>query len=155
MNVAVVGGCKCSRKIYKIAQRLGQLIALEGWVLICGGGLGVMEAACKGAKEKGGLTVGILPSFDAREANPYLDIKIPTGLDYARNILVVRAAEVIVAIDGKYGTLSEIAFALNEGKRVYGIETWDIKGIIKVESPQEAIERIKRFMGTVAEYNSP
>ncbi|MBU1524209.1 MAG: hypothetical protein KKG50_06085, partial [Candidatus Omnitrophica bacterium] len=74
---------------------------------------------------------------------------------YARNILVVRAAEVIVAIDGKYGTLSEIAFALNEGKRVYGIETWDIKGIIKVESPQEAIERIKRFMGTVAEYNSP
>ncbi|MBU0878766.1 MAG: TIGR00725 family protein, partial [Candidatus Omnitrophica bacterium] len=147
MNVAVVGGNKCSRKIYKVAQKLGELIASEGWVLICGGGLGVMEAACKGAKEKGGLTVGILPSFDAREANPYLDIKIPTGLDYARNILVVRAAEVIVAIDGRYGTLSEIAFALNEGKRVYGIETWDIKGIIKVESPQEAIERIKRFMG--------
>jgi len=155
MNVAVVGGCKCSRKIYKIAQRLGQLIALEGWVLICGGGSGVMEAACKGVKEKGGLTVGILPSFDAREANPYLDIKIPTGLGYARNILVVRAAEAIVAIDGRYGTLSEIAFALNEGKRVYGIETWDIKGTIKVKSPQEAIERIKRFMGTVAEYNSP
>ncbi|MBU0693180.1 MAG: TIGR00725 family protein [Candidatus Omnitrophica bacterium] len=155
MNVAVVGGNKCSRKIYKVAQKLGELIASEGWVLICGGGLGVMEAACKGAKEKGGLTVGILPSFDAREANPYLDIKIPTGLDYARNILVVRAAEVIVAIDGRYGTLSEIAFALNEGKRVYGIETWDIKGTIKVKSPQEAIERIKRFMGTVAEYNSP
>ena len=144
MNVAVIGGSTCSKKIYNQAKELGLLIAQEGWTLICGGGPGVMEAVCRGAKEKKGLTVGILPSFEGKEANPYLDVKIPTGLGYARNILVVRAADVIVAIDGKYGTLSEISFALNEEKKVYGIDTWDIKGIIKVKSAKEAIAKIKR-----------
>ena len=144
MNVAVIGGHKCSKKVYKIAQRLGSLIAQEGWILICGGGKGVMEAASKGAKEKGGITVGILPTFDESVANSYLDVKIPTGLGYARNFLIVRAADCLIAVDGKYGTLSEIAFALNEGKKVYGIDTWDIKGIVKVKNPQEAIKRIKK-----------
>jgi len=144
MNVAVIGGYKCSKKAYEIAEKVGFLIAQEGWILICGGGRGVMEAASKGAKAGGGISVGILPTFDESVANPYLDVKIPTGLGYARNFLIVRAADCLVAVDGKYGTLSEIAFALNEGKRVYGIDTWNIKGIIKVETPQEAIKRIKR-----------
>jgi len=144
MNVAVIGGSECSKEVYKIAKEAGELIAKERWTLICGGSSGVQEAACCGAKEKGGLTVGILPSSDGHEANSYLDVKLPTGLGYARNILVVRTADVIVAIDGKHGTLSEIAFALNEEKKVYGINTWDIKGVIKVKSPQEAIEKIKK-----------
>lgn len=144
MNIAVIGGYSCSKKVYKLAERLGELIAQEGWVLICGGGSGVMEAACKGAKKKGGLTVGILPSLEGGEANPYLDVTIPTGLGYARNILVVRAADCIIALDGKYGTLSEIAFSLNEGKIVYGIDTWDIKGVIKIKTPLAAIEDIKK-----------
>ncbi|OQX80532.1 MAG: TIGR00725 family protein [Candidatus Omnitrophica bacterium 4484_70.1] len=143
MNVAVIGGHKCSGRTYTLSKRLGELIALKGWILICGGGGGVMEAACLGAKEKGGVTVGLLPAGE-EEANPYLDIKIPTGLGYARNILVVRAASVAVAVDGKYGTLSEIAFALNEGKPVLGINTWDIKGIIKVNTPEEAVEYIEK-----------
>lgn len=142
MNVAVVGGHKCSEEVYSLAQETGKLIAKRGWVLICGGLSGVMEAACKGAKEEGGLTVGILPGYDGREANNYLDVKIPTGLGYARNILVVRACDVIIAIDGEYGTLSEIAFAFSEGKQVYGINTWDIKGIQEVKTPQQAIEKI-------------
>lgn len=104
-----------------------------------------MEAACLGAKEAGGLTVGILPSFDGDDANPYVDIKIPTGLGYARNILVVRSSRFVIAIDGKYGTLSEISFALNEARPVLGIETWNIKGVRKVKNPQEAIEKIKRL----------
>lgn len=144
MNVAVVGGHSCSEKIYKIAQETGQLIAQEGWILISGGREGVMEAACKGAKEKGGLTVGILPSYDGKDANKYVDVKIPTGLGYARNALVVRAADVIIAIDGKEGTLSEISFALCENKIILGLETWDIEGVIKVSKPQEAIEYIKK-----------
>lgn len=148
MNISVVGGHSCSKKIYNIAKDLGRRIAREGWTLICGGSSGVMEAACLGAKEKGGLTVGILPSFTSEEANKYLDVKIPTGLGYARNILVVRAADVIVAVDGKHGTLSEIAFAFNDEKRVYGIDTWDIKGVNKVKSPEEAIRRIKRDITT-------
>ena len=81
---------------------------------------------------------------DGSDANPYLDVKIPTGLGYARNILVVRAADIIVAIDGKYGTLSEIAFAFNEEKPVIGIDTWKIKGISRVKTPQEAIKKIKK-----------
>ncbi|MFH1772580.1 MAG: TIGR00725 family protein [Candidatus Omnitrophota bacterium] len=144
MNVAVVGGYRCSKKAYKTAYEVGKLIAQEGWVLTCGGGSGVMEAACRGAKEKGGLTVGILPGYDVKEANKYLDVKIPTGLGYARNILVVRSASAIVAVDGKYGTLSEIAFALNEDKTVIGIGSWDIPGVVRVKTPSKALEHIHR-----------
>ncbi|UCD15690.1 MAG: TIGR00725 family protein [Candidatus Omnitrophota bacterium] len=145
MNVAVIGGSQSSKKVCKLAQELGALIAAQGWVLICGGGSGVMEAAACGAKRGGGITVGILPSDNKAEANPYVDVKIPTGLGYARNILVVRAADVVVAVDGKYGTLSEIAFALNEAKPVIGIDTWDIKGIKKIDNPKDAIEYIKQL----------
>ena len=144
INVAVIGGSTCSKKIYTQAKALGSLIAKEGWTLVCGGLSGVMEAACKGAKAEGGLTIGILPGNNSRGANKYVDVKIPTGLGYARNILVVRAADVVIAIDGKYGTLSEISFALNEEKKVYGIDTWDIKGIIKIKSAKEAIAKIKK-----------
>jgi len=146
INIGVIGGYKCSRKTYKIAYSLGRLIAKEGWFLICGGGSGIMEAVCKGVREEGGLSCGLLPSYDGREANPYLDIRIPTGLGYARNILVVRASDILVAIDGKYGTLSEIAFALNEGKTVLGINTWKIGGVIRVSSPQQAIRKIKQLL---------
>ena len=144
MNIAVVGGHKCSGRVYKLAQELGELIAEAGWILICGGGPGVMEAACRGAKKRGGLTVGILPSASGKEANKYLGVKIPTGLGFARNILVVRAASAVIAIGGEYGTLSEIAFGFSEGKLIVGIDTWDIKGIKKVKAPKAAIGYIKK-----------
>jgi len=145
MNISVVGGHKKTKRAYKVAEELGELIAQEGWILICGGGSGIMEAACKGAKKRKGLTIGILPSADGKEANNYLDVKIATGLGYARNLLVVRSADIVVAIDGEYGTLSEIAFALCEGKKVIGLNTWDIKGVIKVKTPREAIKKIKSY----------
>ena len=145
MNVAVVGGAECSKEVYEVAREVGRLIAGKRWVLISGGGGGVMEAVCCGAKEEGGVTVGILPGYNIEGANAYLDVKIPTGLGYARNTLVVRAADALIAIAGKYGTLSEIAFAFNEGKKVVGIDTWDIKGVIKVKTPQEAVECINRI----------
>jgi len=144
INIAVVGGFQCTKAIYKVAEKTGELIAKEGWTVICGGGEGVMRAVCEGAKKRGGMTVGILPSYKGEEANPYLDVAIPTGLGYARNILVIRAAEVVIAIDGKYGTLSEIAFALNEGKPVVGIKTWNIKGVVTVDTPKEAVSFVKR-----------
>ena len=148
MNVAVIGGYKCSKKIYKVAQELGRLIAREGWILICGGRGGVMEAACRGAKETGGLTVGILPSSDTNDANEYVEVKIPTGLGYARNVLVIRAADAVIAIDGNYGTLSEIAFAFNDPKPIVGISTWKIKGLKQVTTPEQAIRHIKRIVKT-------
>ena len=143
MNIAVIGGHSCSPDIARIAEEVGKGIARMGATLICGGLAGVMEAACKGAKSVGGKTIGILPGHDKNEANPYVDIPIATGLGYMRNNLVVKNAEIVVAIDGKEGTLSEIAFALQMKRPVLGIKTWDIPGIIKVKDAQEAIAWIK------------
>ncbi|MBD3245663.1 MAG: TIGR00725 family protein [Candidatus Omnitrophica bacterium] len=145
MNVAVIGGYRCTKKVYRTAEECGRLIAREGWVLICGGGAGVMEGACKGAKEAGGMTVGILPGSSPEEGNRYLSVAIPTGVGCARNVFVVRSAHALIAVDGRYGTLSEIAFALNEQKPVYGVDTWKIKGVRRVPSPREAVARIKKL----------
>ncbi|MCF7908203.1 MAG: TIGR00725 family protein [Candidatus Omnitrophica bacterium] len=144
MNITVIGGHSCSKENYNFAYELGKLIAKEGWILISGGKEGVMEAVCRGAKEQGGLTVGILPGYDQKEANDYVDIKLPTGLGYARNVLVVRASDVVIAVSGEYGTLSEVGFALSEKKIVIGIDSWDIKGVIKVKTPQAAIAQVKK-----------
>ena len=104
----------------------------------------MMEAACKGAKSASGRTIGILPGHDKGEANPYIDIPIVTGLGYMRNNLVVKNADIVIAIDGKEGTLSEIAFALQMKKPLLGINTWDIPGIIQVKDAREVIAWIKR-----------
>jgi uncharacterized protein (TIGR00725 family) len=108
-------------------------------VLVCGGLGGAMEAACEGAKAAGGTTVGILPGADRGAANPFVDIAVPTGLGEARNALVVRAADVLIAVGGGYGTLSEVALALRAGKPVIGLDTWGIDGVRVASSPEEAV----------------
>ena len=105
-------------------------MARAGAVLVCGGLGGAMEAACRGAKAEGGTTLGILPGTDRSAANPYVDVAVPTGLGEARNALVVRAADALIAVEGGYGTLSEIALALRAGKPVIGLGTWEIDGIV-------------------------
>ena len=144
MNIAVIGGHSCSKEIARIAEEVGKGIAELGATLICGGLGGVMEASCKGAKSAGGKTIGILPGHDKLQANRYVDIPIATGFGYMRNNLVVKNADMVIAIDGKEGTLSEIAFALQMKKPILGINTWDIPGVIKVNSAQEAIGWINR-----------
>jgi len=144
MNIAVIGGHSCCADVAKIAESIGKEVARMGATLICGGLTGVMEAACKGAKSVGGKTIGILPGHDKDEANPYIDIPIVTGLGYMRNNLIVKNADIIIAIDGKEGTLSEIAFALQMKKPTLGIDTWDIPGVIQVKDAQEAVDWIKR-----------
>lgn len=146
ITIAVIGGNKCSLRITQIAEDIGCEIANLGATLVCGGLGGVMEAACRGAKSADGLTIGILPGNNKNDANPYIDIKIPTGLGYARNVLVVKSADIVVAIDGKHGTLSEIAYAFQMGKAVIGIDTWDIEGIIKVSTTAEAVKEIKKIL---------
>jgi uncharacterized protein (TIGR00725 family) len=108
-------------------------------VLVCGGLGGAMEAACRGASEAGGVTVGILPGDDRSAANRFVEVAIPTGLGEARNALVVRSADALVAVGGGYGTLSEIAFALKAGKPVIGLGSWEIEGVRAVESPEQAV----------------
>jgi uncharacterized protein (TIGR00725 family) len=121
------------------AAEVGRLLAEGGATLVCGGRGGAMEAACRGAKEADGLTIGILPGSDRSEANPFVDVVLPTGLGEARNALVVGAADVVIAIGGGYGTLSEIALALKAGTRVIGIGTWEIEGVVAAEGPEAAV----------------
>jgi uncharacterized protein (TIGR00725 family) len=131
-----------------VAESVGRELASRGAVLVCGGLGGVMEAACKGAKGGGGTTIGILPGTDRAAGNPFVDFAIPTGLGEARNALVVRAADALIAIGGAYGTLSEIAFALKAGKPVVGLGTWEIDGVEFVESPAAAVESVLRDLST-------
>jgi uncharacterized protein (TIGR00725 family) len=124
--VAVVGSANCSAAEAALAEGVGREIARQGAVLVCGGRGGAMEAACRGAKAVGGLTVGILPGIDRGEANPYVDIPIVTGLGEARNAVVIRTADAVIAVSGGAGTLSEIGFALKMGRPVVGLHTWEL-----------------------------
>ena len=137
--IGVIGGTAAGEDILRMAEETGRLIARHGCLLICGGMSGVMEAAAKGAKEGGGTTIGILPHTDSHEANPFIDIPIATGFGEGRNLVIVRTANILIAIDGEYGTLSEIAFALKMKKPVIGLNTWDIPGVIKAGAPEEAM----------------
>jgi len=137
--IGVIGGSVIDKHTYDLAFRTGELIAASNAVVICGGLGGVMEAACKGAKSQGGVTIGILPGHDTSEANFWVDYPIATGLGAARNLVIITTANALVAVDGGYGTLSEIAFALGAGKKVYGLGTWDIKGVTACETPEIAV----------------
>ena len=125
-----------------VAEAVGRELAARGAVVVCGGLGGVMEAACRGAKDAGGHTVGILPGSDRAAANPFVDTAVPTGLGEARNALVVRAADALIAVGGGYGTLSEIALALKAGKRVVGLDSWDIEGVVAVANPAAAVAAV-------------
>lgn len=139
--IGIIGESQASVEQSSAAQEVGVEIAKRGGIIVCGGLGGVMEAACRGAKSEHGLTVGIIPGPDRYEANPYIDIPIVTGMSHARNIIVVRTCNAIIAIGGSYGTLSEIAFALKLGIPIVGIKTWDVSSEIKrVSSPKEAVD---------------
>lgn len=146
--IGVIGEGSCSEETSQLAYEVGRRIGERGAILICGGRGGVMEAAAKGAKSVGGLTVGILPGSSRDEANPYIDIAIVTGIDEARNIVLVRSCHVLIAVEGMYGTLSEIAFACKFGIPVIGLNTWRIdrngltkSPIIQVNTPEEGVEK--------------
>ena len=141
--VSVIGGHKCDESVASLAEKVGGIIAREGAALVTGGLGGIMEAACRGARKEGGLTIGIIPGKNTEDANDFVDIVITTGMGYSRNALVAGSADMIVALPGEYGTLSEIAFALNAEKPVYGFGTWDISGVKELESPEE-FEKILR-----------
>ena len=147
MIIAVIGtGTGCSPEAYALGEQVGREIGAQGHTLICGGLNGIMEAACKGAKAAGGTTIGILPTDDPAHANQWVDIPIATGMGYARNLIVVRSAQAVIAIDGAFGTLSEIAHARGYGLPVVGLKTWTIHrpdgldpGIIVTRDPLDAV----------------
>ena len=147
--ISVIGGSNsASPEDKRLAEEVGFLIARADAILVCGGLNGVMEAASAGAKRGGGLTVGILPGSDPDEGNPHVDVPIVTAMSTARNAIVVRTADAIIAIAGSYGTLTEMAYAFDLGKKVFGLRTWDLEKIgvpkdlfVRVKTPREAVER--------------
>lgn len=138
-RVAVIGGNKPDPESLKTAYRVGRLLAEKGAILVCGGLGGVMAEAARGCREAGGLSLGILPGQKVEDANDYIDIPVATGIGYNRNSMVVLNAQVVIAIDGEYGTLSEIAFARIFGRKIIGLNTWSIPGVIPASSPEEAV----------------
>ncbi|MCI4353384.1 MAG: TIGR00725 family protein [Thermoplasmata archaeon] len=145
--IAVIGGESPPADVLSIAEEVGRRIAEAGAVVVCGGLGGVMEAVCRGAHSAGGLTIGILPMGRRSDANPEVDIAIPTGLGVARNVLVVLSGHAVIAIDGSFGTLTEIAHALELKKPVFALASWDLEsaGIdptryVRVESPERAVQ---------------
>ena len=139
--IGLIGGGECTPEIEKAAERVGRGIAERGGILICGGLSGVMEAGCRGAKEAGGMTIGILPGANPDDANEYVDIPIPTSVGYARNIIIVNTSDAVIAINGKFGTLSEIAFCLQFGVPVIGLFSWKIDpSIIVANTPEQAVD---------------
>ncbi len=138
--VAVIGGADPDAQSVAIAEKIGELLAERGAIVVTGGMGGVMEAASKGAKKASGLVIGILPTLDRESANPYVDIPIVTGLSQARNFIIARTCDCAIAINGKYGTLSEIAYCLMYNVPVVGINTWDIDApLVTAHSPEEAV----------------
>ena len=131
-----------------MAEAVGRGLASRGVALVCGGLGGVMEAACRGARSAGGLTVGIQPGDDRRSANAHVDIPVVSGMGQARNAIVVKTAQAVIAIDGSYGTLSEIALALQNGIAVIGLGTWALslrgrpdQSIVEARDADEAVEK--------------
>ena len=148
LQISVIGAGEPPIEAIRLAEEVGRELARRGVVVVTGGLAGIMEAVCRGAKEAGGLTVGILPGSDPSDANPYVDIPICTGIGYARNIVVVRSGRAAIAIAGAYGTLSEIAHALGDGIPVIGLNTWSMardgkedESIIRAHSPVDAVEK--------------
>lgn len=146
--ISVIGSGEADAETAALAEEVGRLLARRGVTVACGGLGGVMAAVCRGAKAEGGRTIGILPGDDPRDANPWVEVAVCTGIGYARNIIVVKTGWAVIAVGGAYGTLSEIGHALAEGIPVVGLRTWELArngarddGIIPALDPQDAVEK--------------
>ncbi len=146
--VSVVGSGTVSGELYKKAREVGRLVAERGGTVVCGGHSGVMEAAARGATEAGGVAIGILPDEDRKRANEFLAFSIATGTGHARNLAVVCSGDVVIAVGGEYGTLSEIGLALKVGRPVVALKSWDLGEHAGVaSSPEEAVEAAFGLLG--------
>ncbi len=146
--ISVVGGDTASADALAVAEEVGREIAERGCALVCGGRGGVMEAACRGARSRGGHTIGILPTADRRGMNEYVEFPVVTGLGSARNALVVLSGDAVIAIDGSYGTLSEIALALVFGKPIISLASWTfsrdghaVPPLLSASDARDAVEK--------------
>jgi uncharacterized protein (TIGR00725 family) len=146
--VAVVGSGTAEGHLYENAREVGKLVTEKGGTVVCGGLSGVMEAAARGATEAGGVAIGILPDEDRRRQNGYLTYSVATGAGQARNLAVVCSGDVVIAVGGEYGTLSEIGLARKVGRPVVVLEGWDLGEHVSVApSPLAAVEAAFELVG--------
>ncbi len=153
--VSVIGGHKNDDEVEQLAHKTGEIIAKVGAILVCGGLDGVMRASCKGAQEHGGRTIGLLPGTEKADANPFVDIAIPTSIGYARNVIVACCADVIVALPGSYGTNSEICYGLVHKRPVIDMGGWDIPGMVPAKDINDAERLIRDLVQKIREAREP
>ncbi|MBP2031202.1 uncharacterized protein (TIGR00725 family) [Methanohalophilus levihalophilus] len=146
-HIGVIGAGKCSEEISILAEEVGREIARSGGILLCGGLGGVMEAASRGCNKEGGTVVGILPTDKPTDANDYVEVVITTSMGHGRNAIIAQSADVLIAVAGEYGTLSEIALSLAMGKKVVCLKSqWNIEGTYPVDTPEKAVEKAFSFI---------
>ena len=146
--VGVIGASEADEQLCTVAEHVGEELASRGAIVICGGLTGVMEAVCRGERKRNGMTVGVIPSERKEDANPHVQIPIVTGIGVARNAIITRTADVVIAVGGQFGTLSEIGYALSMGKTVVAIDSWRLEraterrlpGLIHAGNPKEAVD---------------
>jgi uncharacterized protein (TIGR00725 family) len=156
------GGSTASAEGLALAEEVGFLIARADAILLCGGLNGVMQSSAKGAKRGGGITVGILPTGNKADANPFIDLPVATAMSTARNLIIVRTADSLIAVNGSYGTLSEMAHAFDLGKTVFGLRTWPMEKVgvgasllVPVPTPREAVDRALAYAQKAMEREEP
>lgn len=143
--ISVIGGHVTTMDVEELAHEIGKIIAEMGYILVCGGLDGVMLAASRGAKTAGGLTIGLLPGNDKSDANPYIDIALPTTIGFARNAMVAASADIIVALPGSHGTSSEISYGFVYKRPIIDLGNWSREGMVKAKDAQEAGEKIREI----------
>lgn len=148
LYLGVIGAGHCNHNVDKLAEQVGRAIAIEGAVLVCGGLGGVMTAAARGARSAGGQTIGILPGNSKDDANEFIDIAIPTGIGEARNVVIIKTADAVVALPGEFGTLSEMAFCMKLNKPLVSLSDWNISNEVeRFDDPVSAVKRAIQLAG--------
>jgi uncharacterized protein (TIGR00725 family) len=146
ITVSVIGARVSTPKTAKLANAVGKMVAEAGCILVCGGLLGLMRESCRGAKEAGGLTIGLLPGNEKTDANEFVDIALPTTIGYSRNVIVAASANIVIALPGSFGTESEICYALVYGRPVIDLGGWKMKGMIKAKNVLDAKRILKKLV---------
>ncbi len=146
ITISVIGGSKINSKVEKLAHETGKIVAKVGGILVCGGLNGAMMAASRGAKEEGGLTIGLLPGKSKNDANPFIDIALPTSIGFARNAMVACCADIIVALPGSHGTRCEISYGLVYDRPVIDLGGWKVKGMIRVKDLKAAETKLRSLI---------
>lgn len=146
ITISVIGASQTTPKMERIAHKVGKIVAEVDAVLVCGGLNGAMKAAAKGCKKAGGMTIGILPGKEKADANPYIDIALPTTIGYARNVIVSASAHIVIALAGSHGTSSEISYALVYNRPIIDLGGWNREGMIAVKDLKDAKKKIKELI---------